>query len=78
METIVTNSSFDAVKYHNLTKTVYILSTYILIPRNLTKVTLFGVGLPDIWQKKYFSIFDVEYLKKFRKMMRNFENMIEC
>ena len=44
METIVTNSSFDEVKYQNWTKTVYILSTYISIPRNLTKVTLLGVG----------------------------------
>ena len=62
METIVTNSSFDGVKYHNWTKTVYILSIYIQIPRNLTKVTLFGVGLSDIWQKKYFYVFHLEYL----------------
>ena len=28
-ETIVTNSSFHLAKYHNWTKTVYILSRYI-------------------------------------------------
>ena len=44
IETNVTNSSFHLVKYHNWTKTVYILSTYIEVPTNLTKLILFGVG----------------------------------
>ena len=44
IETNVPNSSFHRVKYHNWEKTVYILSTYILVPPNGTKVTLFGVG----------------------------------
>ena len=41
--TRVTNSSFHSVKYHNWTKTVYILSTYIYVPTDLTKVILFGL-----------------------------------
>ena len=44
IETNVTNSRFQPVTYHNWTKTVYILSTYISVPTNLTKVILFGVG----------------------------------
>ena len=44
IETNVTNSSFHPVKYHNWTKTVYILSTYIYVPTNLTKVILFGLS----------------------------------
>ena len=43
IETNVTNSSFHPVKCHNWTKPVYILSTYIQVPTNLTKVILFGV-----------------------------------
>ena len=44
IETNVTNSSFHPVKSHNWKKTVYILSTYIYVPTNLTKVILFVVG----------------------------------
>ena len=44
IETNVTNSRFHPVKYHNWTKTVYILSAYISVATNLTKVILFGVG----------------------------------
>ena len=44
IKTNVTTSSFHLVKYHNWTKTVYILSTYIEVPTNLTKLILFGVG----------------------------------
>ena len=43
------NWSFDLVKYGNLTKTVYILSRYTPVRRNLSKVVFFKVGCTDIW-----------------------------
>ena len=48
-ETIVTNSSFHLAKYHNWTKTVYILSRYIYVSTNLSKVVPFEVGCSGIW-----------------------------
>ena len=39
-----------------------ILSTYIKLPINATKVILFGVGWSDICEKKYFSVFKVDYV----------------
>ena len=44
IETNVTNSSFHLAKCHNWTKKVYVLSTYLYLPTNLTKVVPFGVG----------------------------------
>ena len=41
--------SFHVVKYGNLTKTVYILSRYTPVRRNLSKVVFFKVGCTDIW-----------------------------
>ena len=40
----MTNLSFHLVKYDNWTKVVYILSRYIKVPTNLTKVVLFEVS----------------------------------
>ena len=47
------NRSFHLVKYGNLTKTVYILSTYIPVGWNFSKVVPFEVGWSDIWSKKH-------------------------
>ena len=75
LETIVTNSNFHLVKYHNWTKTVYIFPTYIEVPTNLTKLILFGVGWCDIWQKKYFSLFTVDYLNSSQDEVTKFASL---
>ena len=74
-ETIVTNSNFYLVKYHNWTKMVYISSTYLEVTTNLTKVTLSGVGWSDIWQKKYFSFFKVNYLSSCQEELSKFATL---
>ena len=56
------NGSIHLVKYGNLTKTVYILSRYTPLRRNLSKVDFFNGGSSDIWSKKYCSFFKVNYL----------------
>ena len=43
------NWSFHLVKYGNLTKTVYILSRYTPVRRNLSKVVISKSGWSDIW-----------------------------
>ena len=49
IETNVTNSSFHLVRMILGQKTVYVWSTYIKVPTNLTKGIPFGVGWSDIW-----------------------------
>ena len=49
IKTNLVNWSFHLVKYDNLTKTVYILSRYTPVRRNLSKVVFFKVGWYDIW-----------------------------
>ena len=43
------NGSFNLVKCGNLTKAVYILSTYTPLRRNLSKVDFSKSGWSDIW-----------------------------
>ena len=45
-----------------MTEAVYILPRYARVGTNVSKVFLFDVGLSDIWWKKYFSFFKVDYL----------------
>ena len=49
IETNVTNTSFHLVKYGNLTKTLYILSTVTQLGGNLSKVVFSKVGWSDTW-----------------------------
>ena len=57
------NRSFHLVKYGNLTKTVYILSTYIPVGWNFSKVVPFGGGWSDIWSKKHCPLLKIILLK---------------
>ena len=43
------NLSFHVLKYGTLKKTVYILSRFTPLRRNLSKVVFFKVGWYDIW-----------------------------
>ena len=43
------NWSFHLVKYGNLTKTFYFLSTYTAVGWNFSKVVPFEEGWSDIW-----------------------------
>ena len=54
---------------------VYISSTYLEVTTNLTKVTLSGVGWSDIWQKKYFSFFKVNYLSSCQEELSKFATL---
>ena len=52
MERNFANWGFHIVKNGNLTKTVYILSRYASVGRNLSKTVFLEVGWSVIWEKK--------------------------
>ena len=72
----VTNSSFDLVKYDDLTKTVYSLSRYTPVGTKLTKVVLFQAVLCDIFWKKYFCSVRVDYLSSSKAEVSKFATFL--